>query len=155
MKAVIYTVLGVFALMQVIRPDFNTPPVDPKVALQADPQVMTILKTSCYDCHSSQTLYPWYHNVAPVSWIMADHITKGRQAIDFSNWANIDASVKLKRLERAKQMVHNDMMPKHEYLLMHKNAVLNAHDKQILDQFFDEQIKALGGSLTTMKAINS
>lgn len=151
MKAVVYTIVGVVALMQLFRPDFNTPPVDQKVALHADPKVISILKKSCYDCHSGETFYPWYHNVAPVSWIMADHINRGRQAIDFSHWGTMDASIKLKRLERAKQMIHNDMMPKHEYLLMHKNAILNAQEKETLDHFFDEQIKELGGSLTTMK----
>jgi len=155
MKAIVYTIIGVFALIQLIRPDFTNPIVDPKVALHADPEVMGILKTSCYDCHSGETLYPWYHNVAPVSWIMANNIHEGRRAIDFSNWANIDPSVKLKRLERAKQMIHNDMMPKHEYLLMHKNAVLNPQKKETLDHFLDEQIKELGGSLTTMKEINN
>ncbi len=140
--------------IQFIRPDFNNPAVDETVTLNADPHVMSTLKTSCYDCHSSETKYPWYHNVAPMSWIMSDNIARGRKALDFSNWANIDAKVKLERLARAKQVVNNEMMPKHEYLLMHKNAVLNNDDKQALEQFFDGQIKELGGTPNTVKAFD-
>ena len=143
MKKALFWVVGVAVAIQLIRPDFTNPPVDEKVALNTDPQVMNVLKNSCYDCHSSETKYPWYHNIAPMSWVMAENISSGRKALDFSNWANIAPDVKLQRLERAKLLVNVEMMPKHEYLWMHKNAVLNPQEKQTLEQFFDAQIKAL------------
>ncbi len=145
MKTVVYFVIGFAIAIQFIRPDFKNPAVDDKVALSTDPHVMRVLKTSCYDCHSNETKYPWYHNVAPVSWLMSNNIDNGRKALDFSNWGNIESDVKLKRLERAKQLVSNEMMPKSEYLLMHKNAVLKNEDKQTLEQFFDSQINELSG----------
>lgn len=155
MNKIVYFVVGFAIVIQFIRPDFNNPPVDEKVALNADPKVMNVLKTSCFDCHSNETQYPWYHNVAPVSWILSDHIQRGRKALDFSNWENIDPAVKLKRLERAKKVINNDSMPKHDYLLMHKNAVLNTEDKQILKQFFDSQIKELGGTPDELKKLDN
>lgn len=148
-----YFVIGIAIMIQFIRPDFNNPPVDESVALNTDPHVMSVLKTSCYDCHSSETKYPWYQNVAPVSWIMSDNIVRGRKALDFSNWANLDAKVKLERLERAKKMITNEMMPKYEYLLMHKNAVLKNEDKQMLERFFDSQMKELGGTLNNVQKV--
>lgn len=154
MKLVMYFVIGIAIVIQFIRPEFKNPPVDEKVALNADPHVMSVLKTSCYDCHSGETQYPWYQNVAPVSWVMSDHIVRGRKALDFSNWAQIDPKVKLERLERAKRMVNNDMMPKHEYLWMHKNAVLNTEQKEMLEKFFDSQIKELGGTPNELKEFN-
>ncbi|MDD2784733.1 MAG: heme-binding domain-containing protein [Sulfuricurvum sp.] len=154
MKIVVYFLVGFAIVIQLFSPDFKNPTVDEKVALNADPHVMNVLKTSCYDCHSDETKYPWYQNVAPVSWIMSDHIQRGRKALDFSNWANIDPKVKLLRLERATQVVKNEMMPKHEYLLMHKNAILNNEEKQTLEKFFDEQIIELGGSTSTLKKFN-
>lgn len=154
MKIVVYFVVFVAIVIQFIRPDFKNPVVDENVALNTDPQVMHVLKNSCYDCHSSETKYPWYQNVAPVSWIMSDHIVRGRKALDFSNWANIDPKIKLERLERVTQVINNNIMPKHEYLLMHKNAVLNNEDKQTLEKFFDSQIIELGGSTSTLKKIN-
>jgi hypothetical protein len=154
MKIVVYFVIGFAIVIQLIRPDFKNPAIDEKVALNSDSHVMSVLKTSCYDCHSSETKYPWYHNVAPISWIMSNNIDNGRKALDFSNWANIDADVKLKRLERAKQLVNNELMPKHEYLMMHKNAVLNNEDKQTLEQFFDAQIKELDGVQNNVNKAN-
>jgi len=143
MKKTVYWVLGIIIAIQFIRPDFKNPHIDENIALNTDPKVMNILKTSCYDCHSNETKYPWYHNLAPVSWVMSGNIEGGRKALDFSNWANIDDSVKLERLKRAKQLVNNELMPKSEYLLMHKNAVLSNEEKKILEQFFDSQIEKL------------
>jgi len=141
MKKTAYWVLGTAIVIQLIRPDFNNPKVDESMALSADTKVMSILKTSCYDCHSNETVYPWYHHVAPVSWIMANNINEGRKALDFSNWANIDSKVKLERLTRAKQLLNNELMPKSEYLLMHKNAALSNEQKKTLEDFFDMQIE--------------
>lgn len=146
MKKAVFWAIGIVVVMQFIRPDFTNPQVDEKAALNTDTQVMSVLKHSCYDCHSSETEYPWYHNIAPVSWVMSDNISRGRHALDFSNWANIDAKTKITRMERAKQLVNNEMMPKSEYLWMHKNAVLNPEEKQMLERFFDAQIKELGSS---------
>ena len=154
MKRVIYFLISIAIVIQFIRPDFKNSAVDEKVALNTDHKVIHILKISCYDCHSNETKYPWYHTIAPLSWIMSDNIARGRKALDFSDWANIDPKVKLERLERAKQMVNNEMMPKHEYLLMHKNAVLNNEEKQTLEEFFDEQIKKLGGTPNKRQEFN-
>lgn len=143
MKKILYWVFGIAIAIQFIRPDFKNPKVDETVALHADTKVMGILKGACYDCHSNETKYPWYHNIAPVSWVMADHIDSGRKAIDFSNWASLDAEVKLKRLKRAKQLVNNGLMPKGGYSLMHKEANLDKEKKEILEQFFDSQIKSI------------
>jgi len=135
---------GALAIMAFTIPSGKiiNPPQE-QVAPAFPEDVQKILETSCYDCHSSETKYPWYHDIAPVSWIMSDNITRGRKALDFSNWANIDPKIKLERLEHAKKLINNDGMPKHDYLLMHKNATLNEEKKRILEQFFDLQIKEL------------
>jgi len=143
MKKIAYWLVGIAIAIQFIRPDFQNPKVDEAVALNTDPKVMSLLKTSCYDCHSSETKYPWYHNIAPMSWVMSNNINGGRASLDFSNWTNIDPKVKFERLTRAKQLVNNEMMPKSEYLMMHKNAVLNTEEKKILEAFFDAQIKSI------------
>ncbi len=146
MKKTVYWVLGFAIAIQFIRPDFHNPKVNEEVALTTDTKVMSVLKTSCYDCHSNETKYPWYHNVAPMSWVMSNNINSGRKALDFSNWVNIDEKVKLERLQRAKQLVNNELMPKSEYVLMHKNAILNNEAKKTLEDFFDAQIQKLSKS---------
>ncbi len=141
MKKILYALLGIVILIQFIRPDFHNRAIDPAVALNADPSVMQVLNKSCYDCHSQETRYPWYTAIAPVSWIMANHIDQGRKALDFSNWANIPPETKIERLTRAKQMINNHLMPKGQYVLVHKNAVLTPEEKRILEEFFDAEIK--------------
>jgi len=143
MKKAAYWILGTAIAIQLIRPDFQNPKVDETITLKSDPKLMSILKTSCYDCHSNETAYPWYHRVAPVSWVMANNINAGRKALDFSNWANIDSKIKLERLTRAKQLLNNELMPKSEYLLMHKNAVLSDDKKKVLEDFFDSEIEKI------------
>jgi len=143
MKKIAFWVLGIAIAIQLIRPDFQNTPVDETIALKADAQVMSVLKKSCYDCHSQETNFPWYRNIAPVSWVMADHINLGRKALDFSNWGNMDPKIKLERLARAKQVIYNHRMPKQEYLMMHENAVLTQKEKKVLEQFFDSEIYTL------------
>lgn len=143
MKKILYWVLGFAIAIQFIRPDFQNAKVDEAIALKADGKVMNVLQKSCYDCHSQEAKFPWYRNIAPVSWVMADHINQGRKAVDFSNWKNIDPKIKLERLERAKQVIYNHRMPKSEYIMMHENALLTSEEKQLLEQFFDSKIQTL------------
>jgi hypothetical protein len=143
MNKILYWALGSVILVQLIRPDFSNPKVDKNVALHTDAKTMSILKTSCYDCHSNETEHLWYHNVAPLSWVISANIEEGRAALNFSHWGTIDTKVKFDRLERAKKLIKNDLMPKSDYLLMHENAVLTNEDKRILEQFFDSQIEKL------------
>jgi len=104
MKKALFGLLAIAIVIQFIRPNFHNPKVDERIALQADEKVMVVLKKACFDCHSNETTYPWYHNVAPVSWFMADHIDEGRKALNFSTWANINADIRIKRIERAKHL---------------------------------------------------
>lgn len=142
-KKILISVVGILVVIQFIKPNFNNPKIDERIALNADEKVMGILKNACYDCHSDETKYPWYHNVAPISWLMAGHIDKGRKALNFSEWINIGADIRTLRLKRAKQLIDNGLMPKESYLFMHEKAHLNQEDKKILDEFFEQQLQQL------------
>lgn len=146
MKYAFLIVVSILLVIQVIRPDFKNPTANPKDALHANAQVMKILKGSCYDCHSNETKYPWYSNIAPVSWFMADHIDNGRKAINFSDWVSMDPQRKLARLKRADHLINRDLMPIRNYTWMHKHAKLSPEQKNVLDQFFDKQIQELKAS---------
>jgi hypothetical protein len=145
MKLLLWFV-GFFALIQLIRPDFNNPKVDENATLKTSPEVMTVLKGACYDCHSNETIYPWYKNVAPVSWVMADHINSGRKALNFSDWSNIDPAKKLERLKRAKHLVEINQMPDNEYQIMHQSANLTTQQKTLINNFFESEIQTLENS---------
>ena len=148
-------IAGAAVAIQFIRPAFHNPEVDDAVALHADKPVAMILENACYDCHSDKTKYPWYSNVAPVSWFMANHISEGRKAMNFSHWENIDPNVRIARLERAEHLLDIDLMPVGSYTLMHKGANLTVKQKQTLAQFFDDQLKALKASEPQSIAKNS
>ncbi|MDD3342756.1 MAG: heme-binding domain-containing protein [Sulfurospirillaceae bacterium] len=143
MKKILFGLLGILVAIQFIRPTFSNANVDEKIALQADEKVMSVLKKACYDCHSDETQYPWTKNIAPASWVIADHIKEGRKALNFSQWEAIDAKLKTTRLKRAQQLVSNGLMPVPSYTMIHKEAKLNSDEKELLKHFFDTQLEKL------------
>ena len=143
MKKIFFGLLGILVAIQFIRPNFNNPNIDEKMTLHADEKVMTVLKKACYDCHSNETNYLLAHNVAPASWVIANHVKEGRVALNFSQWENIDSTTKTTRIKRAKQLVSNGLMPIASYTMFHKEAKLDPSEKEILEQFFDKQLEKL------------
>ena len=85
--------LAALVVMQFFRIDKSAPEVvqgDDFIALmQPSEEVEALLKSACYDCHSNQTVYPWYANVAPVSWWLQHHVDEGREHLNFSVWGNL------------------------------------------------------------------
>jgi hypothetical protein len=143
MKKFVFGIVGLLLVSQFIRPHLSNPVVDDKIALHSDEKVMGILKNSCYDCHSNETKYPFTSQIAPTSWLIAEHVNEGREALNFSTWGSIPDPIKIKRLERAKQLINNGLMPLRSYTVIHKNAKLDERQKEQLERFFDEQLQQL------------
>lgn len=141
-KHVIIIVIAIFALMQVIR--INT--VNPEVVLakdflhltQAPPEIANIMTTSCYDCHSNQTKYPWYAQIAPGSWFMKKHINEGREHLNFSTWADYTPDKQLSRKKKCVEEIEDDEMPLTSYTLIHADAKLTAASRQALIGWFKQ-----------------
>lgn len=116
--------------MQFYRPDKNTAQGDYVAAFEAETQPSTevkqILKTACYDCHSANTEYPWYNNIAPVSYWLANHIEDGKRHLNFSDWANYDNKKKDHKLEEVIEEVNEGKMPLNEYTWTHADADLSS-----------------------------
>ncbi len=127
-KKIAILLLVVFVGMQFYRPEKNISEGDYVAAFEKETQppaeVREILKTACYDCHSANTEYPWYNNIAPVSYWLADHIEDGKKHLDFSNWANYDAKKKDHKLEEVIEEVKEGNMPLNEYTWTHADAKL-------------------------------
>ena len=104
MKKMFLILIGIILLMQLIQPEKTNPPVDTTITLKAPQEVMQILKRACYDCHSYETIWPWYSNIAPLSWSIASHVKDGREAVNFSKWEEIQDEIKIKRLDGAKDI---------------------------------------------------
>jgi Haem-binding domain len=117
-------------LMQVFRPDYTNPPVEGDIA--APPEVASILRRACYDCHSNETTWPWYSQLAPVSWLVARDVTQGRRELNFSMWQGYPAKRKAKKLEEIASEVQEGEMPMAIYVPLHPQAKLSDADKAAL-----------------------
>lgn len=89
-----------------------------------------MLKTSCYDCHSNETKYPWYSHVAPVSWLVAKDVREAREELNFSNWAAYDMLEKLEKLDDIAIEVSEGEMPMGIYTVIHTSAKLDDAQRQ-------------------------
>lgn len=97
--------------------------------------VMDQLRKSCFDCHSSQTVYPWYSRVAPASWFLSGHIKEGREHLNFSEWETLSKRKKIKMLEETAEQVKSREMPLKSYLLVHWDARLNKEKSSSLAEW--------------------
>jgi len=140
LKKTVIIIVVILIGIQFIRVEKKNPPVDEKLTLNTDSKVMDILKNSCYDCHSFETKWPTYSSIAPISFFVASHVNKGRKALNFSEWANIEAKTKVNRLERAVKTVNNEMMALPSYVSVHENAKLSKEDKVTLTQWFEKEL---------------
>lgn len=141
-KTAIFTILTLI-LIQFIHVDKTNPKIDKNIELNAPHDVMYILKRSCYDCHSYETKWPYYSNIAPISFVVASHVKDARSAINFSKWELIDSKTKVDRLKRAIQTVNNGMMALPSYVYAHKGAKLTKSEKEVLTSWFKQELSSL------------
>jgi hypothetical protein len=117
-----------FVAIQFIRPDIANPPEVAGETLEASTQIPAdvgaILSRSCADCHSNRTIYPLYSNVAPFSWLLANHIRDGRQELNVSVWNTYDKRRKERKLDDICDQVEIGEMPLPSYLWIHWDAKL-------------------------------
>ena len=96
--------------------------------------VEAIVRTSCYDCHSNNTNYPWYSNVQPVGFFMEHHIKEAKEDLNFSEWGNYSKRKQENKLDRIVKQIKSDEMPLASYTLIHKNARLTTvQKKEVMD----------------------
>jgi hypothetical protein len=91
--------------------------------------VQAILKTSCYDCHSNNTVYPWYNNIQPVAWWLKNHVDEGKRELNFSEFASYGIGRQYRKLEEVNKEIKEGEMPLSSYTLIHGNAKLNDQQK--------------------------
>jgi hypothetical protein len=106
--------------------------------------VESILKRSCYDCHSNQTKWPWYSAVAPVSWFVISDVSRGRGKMNFSEWGKYSKNKQGIKLDNICDEITEGKMPLKQYLYIHKDAVLSQEEKDILCKWSKEEAKKLG-----------
>lgn len=144
-KKIILGLVILLVLIQFIRIDKTNPPVDKAkdfiTLTQPSDEVKGILINSCYDCHSNESTYPWYTNVAPVSWWVKNHINEGREHLNFSEWGNYTEKRQQHKLDECIEEVHEGEMPLSTYTLIHKTAALSPAQQETLNTWITTLIK--------------
>lgn len=146
LKIIVAVLFLAFIAIQFIRPDFTNPPIVQGQTLeevtQVPENVQALLKKSCNDCHSNTTNYPWYSYIQPSASFLENHITVGRNKVNFSVWKTYDAKKQRRKLAEVCEEVQEKSMPLPSYLWIHWNAKLSDADvKTICDWTEAERAK--------------
>lgn len=137
-KIILLILLIVFVGIQFIPTKRNlseiVPNTDFMIVNNVPNSIKNTLQTSCYDCHSNNTYYPWYNKVQPVAWILERHIEEGKAELNFSDWNTYSNRRKKSKLKSIVSQIEDDKMPLISYTLIHKDAVLTQKQKtEIID----------------------
>ncbi len=136
--------LLVFVGIQFIPTDRNQSDIVPATDLMevynVPEKVEVIFKTSCYDCHSNNTVYPWYNKIQPVSWVMQGHIKKGKAELNFSEFGSYSGRKQKSKFKSILSQVKDGEMPLSSYRLMHRNAKLSENDKKDLEEWINKML---------------
>jgi hypothetical protein len=135
MRKILIGLLALFVFIQFIPIPKTNPPITGDIAAPAD--VKMVLRQSCYDCHSNETVWPWYNRVAPVSWLLYNDVKGGREAMNFSAWQQMPADRQNKRRKGIWKEVSSGDMPPWFYLPLHPAAKLTPASKAILKAWSD------------------
>ena len=132
-KKILIALLGVFIIIQFIKPAKNqssaVTPDDIFANFQAADSTKQLIRTACYDCHSNNTVYPWYAEIQPVAWWLADHVNEGKSELNFSEFASYKPKKADHKLEEVIEMIQEGEMPLKSYTLIHGNAKLSEAQK--------------------------
>jgi len=143
LKWIAIGLIVVFLGIQFVRPARTNPPVDESQTISArtqmTPEVAAILDRSCRDCHSHKTVWPWYTNVAPISWWLSNHVNDGRKDLNLSEWGRLPPDRQDRKLRQICDEVSDGVMPLSSYLPMHPQARLSEQDKKTLCDWVDAE----------------
>ena len=137
MKILKRILLGLALLLliaQFIRPAKNTGDTsrDITAAMNVPEDVDIMLRTSCYDCHSNETRYPWYAEFQPVGWWLNDHIQDAKRELNFSEFKNFRVRRQYVKLQESAEQIGKDLMPLPSYLILHTGSNLSQQQKERL-----------------------
>jgi hypothetical protein len=136
LKRIFLGLVGVLVIIQFFHPSRNisagNSPNHITARFTVPQDVQTILQTSCYDCHSNNTRYPWYFNIQPPAWLMNSHIQDGKKRLNFSEFSGYRLRRQYSKFEAIATEVSEGGMPLPSYLLIHTDAKLSQEQKEKL-----------------------
>lgn len=147
LKIIALILLVAFVGIQFIPSERNqsefVPKTDFMVVNNTPSKIGNLLQVACYDCHSNNTIYPWYNKVQPMAWFLEDHILEGKKELNFSEWDEYSNRRKNSKLKSIISQIEDDEMPLFSYTLLHRDAVYSDSEKEEVINY----MKAIKGSL--------
>lgn len=141
-KKILLGLLSLFILIQFFRPSRNLStapePDDIFSHYPASENIKAMIKTSCYDCHSNDTRYPWYAGIQPLAWWLDHHIEEGKGELNFSDFAAFNIRYKSHKLDEIMKVINEREMPLKSYLLIHSGARLTDAQRKEIVKWADE-----------------
>ncbi len=135
-KKISLALLVIFIAIQFYRPEKNLAQGDHTEIFLAETnpalELRAVLEETCYDCHSNNTIYPWYNNIAPISFWLANHVKDGKKHLNFSEWDSYSVKKKDHKLEEVIEMIEDGEMPLKEYTWTHENARLTSEQREAI-----------------------
>lgn len=104
-------------------------------------KINKLLNKACYDCHSNNTVYPWYNNIQPFTWLINKHIVEGKKELNFSQWNELSQRRKVSKLRSIVKQIEQNKMPLNSYTILHKDSNLTSEDKKLIIDYLNEMKK--------------
>jgi peptidoglycan hydrolase CwlO-like protein len=136
-KKIMLALLVILIIIQFIRPEKN---VSAEIVTDRDlskvhpvpENVHQLLIKKCYDCHSNNTVYPWYNNIQPVAWWLANHVNEGKGELNFSEFSTYDKKKADHKLEELAEVVEDGSMPLKSYTLLHPETKVSEDERKTI-----------------------
>jgi len=152
-KKILIVALVALVGLQFWRPEKNQSGYESVAAFELETkpskEVAALLRNKCYDCHSNQTTYPWYAEIAPVSLWIADHVEEGKEHFDVSAWESYSVKKKDHKLDELIEEVEEGEMPLKEYNWLHDN--LTEEEKEAIITWAREARKPFRAQLASQE----
>jgi len=147
LKRILYILIIVFVGIQFVPTKQNKSikvlETDVSKTLYVPFNVQEIFKRSCYDCHSNNTVYPWYNKIQPISFLMENHIKNGKKELNFSDFGAYSKRKQKSKLKAIYNQIKDNEMPLFSYTIIHRNAVLSKEDKILIKQWTTKLLDSL------------
>jgi len=135
-KKILLAILIILLVIQFIKPKKNIhpgpQPADISTLYPVPANVDSILSVACKDCHTNNTRYPWYNNIQPVAWFLANHVTDGKRSFNLNEFATYPVARQYDKIEEIKKQIDKGDMPLSSYTLIHKDAILTDAQKKTI-----------------------
>ncbi|ADV51152.1 hypothetical protein Celal_3908 [Cellulophaga algicola DSM 14237] len=141
-KIIAIIALVVFVGIQFIsteRNQSNVVPITDFMLVNNVPNVIkNKLQVSCYDCHSNNTVYPWYNKIQPVTWFLEKHVKEGKAELNFSEWDILSNRRKGSKLRSIIKQLESNKMPLESYIWIHEKAKFSKEDKTTIIKWISQ-----------------